>query len=101
MSCQRVSVMSLGASQVSMHLVCDGTPRTYLLQGLIVDEASSILRDLELAFLDLLAKLPGAAVSSAFHFWVGRERYAAFREGHSTEARSRDVHSAVLAPAEP
>ena len=36
-----------------------GTLKTYLLQGLVVDEASSILGNLELAFLDLLAKLPG------------------------------------------
>lgn len=43
-------------------------PQTYLLQSLVVDEASSILGDLELAFLDLLAKLPGAAISLAISF---------------------------------
>jgi hypothetical protein len=37
-----------------------GCPRsaTYLLERLIVDEARGILGNLELSFLDLLAKLP-------------------------------------------
>jgi hypothetical protein len=35
-----------------------------LLQGLVVDEAGGVLGDLELALLDLLAKLPGQAVRS-------------------------------------
>ena len=35
-----------------------GWESAYLLQGLVVDEACCILWDLELAFLDLLAKLP-------------------------------------------
>jgi hypothetical protein len=44
----------------------------HLLQGLVVDKASSIFRDLQLAFLDLLAKLPVMAGRSAWECSCGR-----------------------------
>jgi hypothetical protein len=60
-----VLVLRLGASCLLVALYATGTPKTYLLQGLVVDEACSILGDLELAFLDLLAKLPEEGSLSA------------------------------------
>lgn len=36
---------------------------THLFEGFVVDEARSILWDLKLALLDMLAELPGAGVS--------------------------------------
>jgi hypothetical protein len=42
-------------------VVRTGREPTHLLQSFVVDEACRILWDLELAFLDLLAKLPRSA----------------------------------------
>ena len=55
-------------------------PKTYLLQGLVVDEASSILGDLELAFLDLLAKLPKGGRLVSVSFLAGDARYMQLSE---------------------
>jgi hypothetical protein len=52
-------VQARGFTWVSRLLFAKGASKIYLLQGLVVDKARRILGDLELAFLDLLAKLPG------------------------------------------
>lgn len=62
-SYQNVSDSSLGhrgIPEVLPRMCLFGCPQsaTYLLERLIVDEACGILGNLELSFLDLLAKLP-------------------------------------------
>jgi hypothetical protein len=79
-----------------------GMRNTYLLQRLVVNEACSILGNLELAFLDLLAKLPGRGRGILAHgsSLTGREE----RDMQLSATNTRELryaHNSVLAPAEP
>lgn len=66
---------------------------TYLFERLVVDETRSILGDLELPFLDLLAELPTRAAAD--------QRVKSDIACRKLEEISEDVHNAVLAPAKP
>ena len=90
MSCQRVSVPSLSVGGPRYFLCPRRKPKTYLLQGLVVDEASSILGDLELTFLNLLAKLPegGRLVSVSFLAGDARDMQLSARDTAQREGGS-------------
>jgi hypothetical protein len=45
-------------NELMISAVAESRGATYLLEGLVVDKASSVLGNLELALLDLLSKLP-------------------------------------------
>ena len=83
-ACQRLSLDASRFSDDLYNHMRRARFKTYLLQCLVVDEASSILGDLELAFLDLLAKLPGVGRLISMRSLGRLEGYAAVRDGHST-----------------
>ncbi len=62
---------------------------TDLFEGLVVHETGSILRDLELALLDLLAKLPGLGVSHKARrtATTGRRQLGPRRPGQGARTR--------------